>query len=62
MHIVPDALSRLANTDSKPSNEEGELDALYAYGYTATLAELLEEFKKSVIDGYKEDPVWAKTL
>lgn len=58
-HIVPDALSRLASAnDSHNNHDEGELDALF----TASLVEMDPEFKKKIIDGYRDDPQWAKTI
>ena len=57
MYIILDALSQLINADLKLLNEKDELNILYTYKYIIMLTELLKEFKKSVIDNYKEDPV-----
>ena len=43
-------------------NEKGEFNVLYVYEYIVTLVKLLKEFKKSVINNYKEDLAWIKTL
>ena len=65
-HYVPDALSRLATIRSieheraRKENGEGELDALCAYVYAASLVEMSPEFKARIVEGYKKDPAWIK--
>ena len=49
-HIVPDALSRLAHTQARKDESEGELDALWAYAYVATvLVEMAPELKAKIL-------------
>jgi len=57
-HIVPDALSRLASTNSATGRlaDEGELDALF----TTALVEMDEAFRKRLTDGYRSDLNWRK--
>jgi len=64
-HIVPDALSRLASTmPPETGMEEGELDALFAVDalFVETYAEMSDEFRKRLIQGYDEDPAWRHTI
>ena len=60
MHIVPDALSQLAST--MPAAKEPELDFTTAYNYTATLAEMSEEFRAQLLKGYTTDPTYGRII
>jgi hypothetical protein len=60
MHIVPDALSRLAS--SMPPTRDAELDFATAYNYTATLVEMSEEFKTKLLDGYAKGPTYRRVI
>ena len=71
-HIVPDALSRLASTTkSSLSEDHSELDALYAcatqaledgsvYAYSATMVQMDEAFRESLVLGYGTDSHWTR--
>jgi transposase InsO family protein len=59
-HLVPDALSRLAST--MPAAKEPELDFAAAYNYTATLAEMSEDFRAQLLTGYATDPAYRRIL
>lgn len=59
LHIVPDALSRLATSNQDPTmSEEGELDVLF----TTSMVSLHDDFRKVISNGYENDPIWAKIL
>lgn len=50
-HIIPDALSRLANANCAGQNEVySELDALFIYH--ATLVKISPDLIKRILDGY----------
>jgi hypothetical protein len=63
---VPDALSRLAgNTTAVPT--ELELDFAFAniasaYNYTATMAEIADEFRQKLLNSYTTDPAYVHIL
>ena len=59
-HIVLDALSRLAGT--RPPFMEAELDFAMAYNYTATLVEMLEDFRARLLQGYSYDPTYQQII
>jgi hypothetical protein len=59
-HIVPDAFSRLAST--MPAAKELELDFATAYNYTATLAEMSEDFRTQLLTGYTTDPAYRRII
>ena len=63
-NIVPDALSRLASLDTpKLAPEYDELEALLnEVNYTATVVEMSPDFRKSILQGYEDDPWWSKIL
>lgn len=54
-HIIPDALSRLANTAPPPTDPQySELDALYIYN--TTLIEIHPHLISQILAGYDSDP------
>ena len=59
LHVVPDALSRLATTNEDPTmqnKDEGELDVLF----TTSLVELSQDFRDLLADQYAKDPFYVK--
>ena len=71
-NVVPDALSRLASSNSSTYAESrSELDALHCasfdaeipiYQYVATLVEMSEDFQKKILDGYAKDSSWRRIM
>ena len=53
-HIVPDALSRLASTNTESSPVEGKLNALF----TTALVEVEKDFRRKLVAGYTSDLNW----
>lgn len=59
-HIIPDALSRLANATPTPTDPHySELDALYIYN--TTLIEIYPHLVSRILAGYNSDP-WSAQL
>lgn len=62
-HIIPDALSRLANTNiNRPSSDFNyeKLDALFTYN--AILIKINPKLLQKIVKGYKADSWWSKLL
>lgn len=60
-HIVPDALSRLASTNTAHANpHHSELNALFAY--STTLVKLHPTLISRILAGYNADPWWTRLL
>ncbi len=58
-HIIPDALSRLASTNTcHPDPQHLELDAYFTYN--ATLVEIHPVLVSRILAGYGVDPWWAR--
>ncbi len=58
-HIIPDALSRLASSNTGHAGpQHSELDALFTY--STTLVELHPTLISRVLAGYEADPWWAQ--
>ncbi len=58
-HIIPDALSRLASSNTGHADpQHSELDALFAYN--TTLVELHPTLISRILAGYEADPWWAR--
>ena len=55
IYIILNILLWLINTDLKLLNKKSEFNILYIYKYTVTLTELLNKFKKSIINNYKKN-------
>ena len=62
MYIILNILLWFINADLKLLNKKNKFNALYIYKYIITLTELSDEFKKSIINNYKKNPVWIKTF
>ena len=57
--IIPDALSRLASTNSSGHDPEyAELDALFVYH--TTLVQINSDLVKCILDGYTSDEWWSR--
>ena len=61
-HIVPDALSRLPTKQSPQETEDALADLDEGHVFHATIAEMSEDFRSAIKDGYKTDKHWAKVL
>ena len=62
-HIVPDALSRLAYTQTRKNESEGELNALWAHAHVATvLVEMSPELKAKILQGYQDNKSYTRVL
>ena len=61
-HIVPDALSRLASTNSYGlGDNHSELDALLCDClFTASYVRMSDDFHQRIIQGYQDDPIWRR--
>ena len=67
-NIIPDALSRLPTVRSRP--EDHTIDSLDVDGFntdvadklTGTLVQMTDDFRKKLVDGYKNDPAWKPIL
>ena len=58
-HIIPDALSRLANANSPPTDvQHSELDALFLYN--TTLVKIHPTLVSRILASYNADPWWAR--
>ena len=64
LHIVPDALSRLATTNSDPTmGNEGELDVLTVdVLFTTSLVEMSDDFRQRLSEQYQRDPLYVKIM
>ena len=57
MYIILNILLQFINADLKSLNKKDKLNILYIYKYIIILTELLNEFKKSIINNYKKHSI-----
>lgn len=66
-HPVPDALSRLAREPASTTSHDGILNTLdkkaaEAYVLTATVVNIVPEFKEQIKKAYQQNPTWSQIL